>query len=145
MVGAGIPGTSPSRDGGRDDPHVKKAGASDSHIAGLAAASPDTVARLILRRAGIAPLAVVLTLALPIADRAEAQTSAGASVVATATAQARIVRALARLDADGRLSTTPSSDNERPLAGVTVSKRPCAEPDAAAVPASCLMLVYDLP
>lgn len=109
-------------------------------------------ARLILKRAGIAPLvpvlAALLFIALPEDTNAEADAalpnSVRATATATATARATILPSSVRLE-QGGVQIVDAGSRGRPLAPqVRPSIRPC---DAAARPEApaCRMIVYDLP
>ncbi len=109
-----------------------------------------TVARQILRRAGIAPLVPALAAMLLFTHPDDAKAEAGGAspnagrVTATATARATVLSSSARLQQGGVQIVEADSDGRLLVPPPRPSIRSCdtpARPDAR----PCRMIVYDLP
>jgi hypothetical protein len=102
------------------------------------------MARFILRRVGIAPLApaVALLIALNPFDGATAQS---AQVRATATARATILTASASLRQGQVIVTSARTGTVHPTVQPTIRACDPIPPSQPAAPATCRMIVYDLP
>ncbi len=109
-----------------------------------AARRDHAMARFILRRVGIAPLApaVALLVALVPTDSATAQT---ASVRTTATARATILPASASLRQGQVIVTSTSAGTAHPMVQPTIRACDPAPASQSAATATCRMIVYDLP
>ena len=101
------------------------------------------MARLILRRVGIAPLAGLLLMILITATPSMASAEPGqVRTTALATARATILPSSARIE-QGRIILT-SATREASHPTVQPTTRAC-DPAPQPVPATCRMIVYDLP
>ncbi|MEQ1689318.1 MAG: hypothetical protein ABL874_12165, partial [Sphingopyxis sp.] len=117
----------------------------------FAHASPAVYARLILKRAGIVPLAIGIA-AVTMASTASGQQAGGARVIALAQARVVIIADSARVGPDAEQSrAAPAADRAltAPPADVAVSVGPCdtSQQNAAARDATrlCQLWITNLP
>lgn len=126
------------------------------HLVDAAVQRPEAMARLILRRVGIAPLLGLLALLAPILEPPAARADATIAVTHRATARVIILRQTVRLN-HGQISVENGENPPFPTASFLLSppyERPCetsfiaaTSPSISPPPtaASCRLITRDMP
>lgn len=121
-----------------------------AHVSDADLLRAKSVARQILRRAGIAPLVPALVALLLFTHPNDARAEVGGAspdavrVTATATARATILPSSARLQ-QGAVQIVEAGDHRRLLAPQVRSSIRSCDPPARPDAPPCRMIVYDLP